>query len=145
MDWKSYKRPFHSCLAMTWKVHFMNTVKRNLYGLQWSTTIAACHRIKSSSSVGLKICKYCTIKMCFKALVTSFRCGHAFSSYVYEPAIALPVFYDWLQKNGCTLVEKTIRKLDQLKGYSAVINCTGVGAKYLVEDHSIKPIRKEKN
>ena len=69
------------------------------------------------------------------------RCGHAFSSYVYEPAIALPVFYDWLQKNGCTLVEKTIRKLNQLEGYTAVINCTGVGAKYLVEDHSIKPIR----
>ena len=71
------------------------------------------------------------------------RIGHAFSSYVYEPGIALPILYGWLQKQPKVhLIEKTISKLEQLanEGYNAVINCVGVGAKYLVQDDSIKPI-----
>jgi glycine/D-amino acid oxidase-like deaminating enzyme len=70
------------------------------------------------------------------------RAGHSFLSYVYEPGLALPVFYEWLQQQpGVRLVERKLAKVDEvMHSYQLVVNCTGVGAKYFVDDSNITPI-----
>ena len=72
-----------------------------------------------------------------------FRVGHSFTSYVYEPAIAIPIMTTWLQNQPkVRFVQKRLRNLDELihEEYDFVINCTGVGARFLVDDANIRPI-----
>jgi len=70
------------------------------------------------------------------------RVGHAFTTYTYEPAIALPIMYDWLKSHDVKMVERKVYNLKELSRgyYDCVINCSGVGARYLVDDHNIRPI-----
>lgn len=73
----------------------------------------------------------------------STRVGHSFLSYVYEPALALPIMYQWLRKQPkVKLTCRRLTSLDELlhEGLDLVVNCTGAGAKYLVGDDNIKPI-----
>ena len=79
----------------------------------------------------------------FQKLSILYRVGHSFMSYVYEPAIALPIMTEWLQNQpNVKLIQKKLRNLDELvhDGYDFVINCTGVGARFLVNDVNIRPI-----
>ena len=72
-----------------------------------------------------------------------FRVGHSFTSYVYEPAIAIPIMTTWLENQPkVRFVQKRLRNLDELihEEYDFVINCTGVGARFLVNDTNIRPI-----
>lgn len=51
--------------------------------------------------------------------------------------------YDWLKRQPCTkLVQRKLKSLDQLQheDYDLVVNCTGPGAKYFVNDDNLKPI-----
>ena len=63
-------------------------------------------------------------------IVDLFRVGHSFSSYVYEPAIAIPIMTKWLENQPkVEFIQKRLRSLDELvnEDYDFVINCTGVG------------------
>ena len=75
--------------------------------------------------------------------VFDYRVGHSFTSDVYEPAIAIPIMTDWLQNQPkVRFIQKRLRNIDEIMNeeYDFVINCTGVGARFFVNDTNIRPI-----
>ena len=69
--------------------------------------------------------------------------GHSFLSYVYEPGIALPIMYKWLlDQPKVIFIEKKLKSLDELlyEDFDVVVNSTGAGARYFVNDVAVKPI-----
>ena len=61
------------------------------------------------------------------------RAGHAFTSYTYEPGIALPIMYKWLKNRGVNFEERKISALEELTHFDLVVNASGCGARYLVQ------------
>ena len=61
------------------------------------------------------------------------RAGHAFTSYTYEPGIALPIMYEWLKNRGVNFQQRKIGALEELKHFDLVVNASGCGARYLVQ------------
>jgi hypothetical protein len=70
------------------------------------------------------------------------RNGHAFSTYILEPKIALSLIYDVLNRNGVKLVQKKVEHIAELKDdYDVVINCCGLGAVSLNGDEEFTPVK----
>ncbi|KAL0127821.1 hypothetical protein PUN28_003215 [Cardiocondyla obscurior] len=69
--------------------------------------------------------------------------GYRFISYTAEPVMLLP----WLMKKfvalGGRVETRNIKMLHQLaeEGYNLIINCSGLGARELVADKTVVPIR----
>lgn len=55
----------------------------------------------------------------------------------------LPYLVDELKSKGVKFIQEHVNSLDEIaeRGYDVVINCTGIGAKALVKDQSLCPIR----
>ncbi|XP_032667080.1 uncharacterized protein LOC116842259 [Odontomachus brunneus] len=74
---------------------------------------------------------------------SNYKIGWHFLTYTAEPILLLP----WLMKKFSTLGGKTerrnVRALHELaeEGYDLVINCSGLGARELVADKTVTPIR----
>ena len=64
-----------------------------------------------------------------------------YKSYIVEGKRYLP----WLMKQFCSgggiISKRTISNLSELRDYDIIINCTGLGAKQLVNDPLVYPIR----
>lgn len=75
--------------------------------------------------------------------LTIFRQGWHFITYTAEPVLLLP----WLMKKfaalGGKVERRNIKTLHQLaeEGYDLIINCSGLGARELVADKTMMPIR----
>ena len=56
-------------------------------------------------------------------------------TYTFEAARALPVFYSWLrQRPGVSFEQRKVGSIgSDLAGFDFVVNCSGSGAKELVE------------
>jgi len=61
------------------------------------------------------------------------------------PVIETPRYLPWLLAElgarGARLELRTVRSLDETRGFEAVVNCTGLGARELVGDRACYPIR----
>lgn len=91
-------------------------------------------------------CYYCSVfyLIAYRDLkLTDFRQGYNFITYTAEPFLLLP----WLIKEfvalGGKMERRNIKMLQQLaeEGYDLIINCSGLGARELVADKTMTPIR----
>ncbi|XP_011300670.1 D-aspartate oxidase [Fopius arisanus] len=69
--------------------------------------------------------------------------GLEFLTYTSEPTKLLPWLMNKFRSLGGTMRTRKINKLSELaeEGYGIVINCSGLGARELVGDMTVKPIR----
>ena len=65
----------------------------------------------------------------------------AFSTYVLAPSNYLKWLTKCVKQNGVLLVKKKVESLEELTGYDIIINCTGIGSRELVNDHTVRPGR----
>ncbi|XP_041980534.1 D-amino-acid oxidase [Aricia agestis] len=73
----------------------------------------------------------------------NYRAGHTYTSFVVSPQSILAYFYKRFKDAGGELKQATISSLndDQLREYDVVINCLGLGARVVVPDDKVTPIR----
>uniref|UniRef100_A0A336MZ36 CSON010064 protein n=1 Tax=Culicoides sonorensis TaxID=179676 RepID=A0A336MZ36_CULSO len=69
--------------------------------------------------------------------------GAQFVTFTAEPTQLLPYLYKRFEQAGGRFIRRKVFKLDELtkENYDLIINCTGLGSKYLVNDSNVKPIR----
>ncbi len=72
--------------------------------------------------------------------------GYAHGYRFVIPAIDMPVYLAYLlarlEDVGGVLTQETVPSLDQVSGTAtAVVNCTGMGARELVHDRALRPVR----
>ncbi len=73
-------------------------------------------------------------------LPPGYRDGHAFVAPVVEMPIYLTYLMDRFAATGGSVDERTLSSLDEVDS-SVVVNCVGLGARDLVDDTSMVPIR----
>jgi len=83
------------------------------------------------------------IRRCHKdELPPGYRDGHAFVAPIVEMPIYLSYLMDRLAASGGNVQQRTLSSLDEVAGETRVIvNCVGLGARDLVSDASMQPIR----
>ncbi|KAK2558302.1 D-aspartate oxidase [Acropora cervicornis] len=68
--------------------------------------------------------------------------GYSFTTWFFNGRNYLPWLIERLKSLGGTISKKTINSLDELAGsYDVVVNCSGMGARKLVNDSLVHPIR----
>ncbi|XP_050680120.1 D-aspartate oxidase isoform X1 [Leptidea sinapis] len=71
--------------------------------------------------------------------------GWKYGSYFNTVKIGCDNYLPWVERsfvaNGGKVVQKYINSFSSLPEYDLVFNCTGLGAKYLCNDHDLVPIR----
>ena len=65
----------------------------------------------------------------------------AYTAYVMAPSNYLKWLTKCIKQNGGLLVKKKVKSLEELTGYDIIINCTGIGSRELVNDHTVRPGR----
>lgn len=75
--------------------------------------------------------------------VNDFRQGWHFITYTAEPVLLLPWLMEKFVVMGGKMQRRNIKTLHQLveEGYDLIINCSGLGARELVADKTVTPIR----
>ncbi|XP_078049204.1 D-aspartate oxidase-like [Augochlora pura] len=74
----------------------------------------------------------------------SYKDGWSFLTYIGEPARLLPWLMEKFVKSGGVFHKRKIENLHELidgNGYDMVINCSGLGARYLAADNTVTPVR----
>ena len=75
-------------------------------------------------------------------LPSGYSGGHAFIAPIVEMPIYLSYLMDRFAASGGTVQRRTLSSLDEMAGEASVIvNCVGLGARDLVGDSSMQPIR----
>ncbi|CAL1527638.1 unnamed protein product [Lymnaea stagnalis] len=77
-----------------------------------------------------------------KRMNLNYKYGYNFTTVVTQP----PKFLTWImsqfKENGGSVEKRTVQKLTELIGeFDVVINCCGLGARELVNDNDIVPVR----
>ncbi|XP_012136678.1 D-aspartate oxidase [Megachile rotundata] len=74
---------------------------------------------------------------------SNYKDGWLFLTYTCEPVILLPWLKEQFEKVGGKLKKSNIHTFDELidQGYDLIINCSGLGARELVGDNTVIPIR----
>lgn len=71
--------------------------------------------------------------------------GWKYGSYFSTLKIGCEKYLPWVERtfteNGGKIVSTKINSIASLKNFDLVFNCTGLGAKYLCNDHDLVPIR----
>jgi D-amino-acid oxidase len=67
--------------------------------------------------------------------------GHAFVAPVIEMPVYLDYLLDRFVASGGDVEHRAVSSFDELEGASVVVNCSGLGARELVGDPSMEPIR----
>ncbi|GFQ97283.1 d-aspartate oxidase [Trichonephila clavata] len=71
-----------------------------------------------------------------------FQYGFFLTTFFAECSKFLPALMKRIQKKGGRIIEKKVESLSELAGkYDAVINCSGIGARTLVPDPEVIPVR----
>lgn len=71
----------------------------------------------------------------------SIRKGARFVTFTCQPKYLLPYLYQRFRRAGGQLIQRKVKSLDEFKDYDLVINCVGLGARDLVNDIEVAPIR----
>jgi D-amino-acid oxidase len=81
----------------------------------------------------------------YAPLAAEERVGFAQGWRARVPVIETPLYLPWLaaqvQALGCALERRTLASFADLRGFDAVVNCTGLGARELCGDPECFPIR----
>ncbi|KAM8833540.1 D-aspartate oxidase [Synchiropus picturatus] len=67
--------------------------------------------------------------------------GHAFSTIKCECSTYLLWLENRLKKAGGRVQQRKVNRLEELSGYDIIINCSGLGARTLVGDTTVYPVR----
>lgn len=67
--------------------------------------------------------------------------GHVFTAPVIEMPVYLGYLLDRFTGSGGRVEHSVVSSLDEIDGGDVVVNCAGLGARELVGDNSMKPIR----
>lgn len=70
-----------------------------------------------------------------------FTGGHAFVSFIWEPARFLPYLEKKFKQNGGEIRLRKIESFEELSDFDIVVNCSGLNSRFLVPDTSVHPIR----
>ena len=65
----------------------------------------------------------------------------SFSTFLIKTPIYLSMLMDKFRKNGGLIKKRKLSSLDEVASYDIIINCTGLGARELVRDPLIYPVR----
>jgi D-amino-acid oxidase len=78
-------------------------------------------------------------------LIPGFAYGYSFEAPIIEMPRYLPFLQRRFQERGGRVLQREVRSLDEAwrAGPEVVVNCTGMGARTLVGDESLVPIRGE--
>lgn len=73
----------------------------------------------------------------------NYTAGAQFITFTAEPTSLLPYLYKRFEKAGGRFIRRKVFKLDEFahENYDLIINCTGLGARNLMNDTQVKPIR----
>ncbi|KAL1488313.1 hypothetical protein ABEB36_014792 [Hypothenemus hampei] len=92
-------------------------------------------------TLGFNELSQCDLESFSKQYGRTFTAGFMFVGFTWEAAIFLPYLQrQFLEMNG-TIIERHIEKLNELKEFDAIVNCTGFGARILCSDEAVLPIR----
>jgi D-amino-acid oxidase len=81
------------------------------------------------------------VRRCDEAeLPPGYTDGHAFVAPVVEMPVYLVYLMDRFAAAGGSVERRTLSSLDEVDA-RVVVNCTGLGARALVDDHTMQPIR----
>ena len=73
-----------------------------------------------------------------------FKSGYKIEIPFIDSSVYMPYLLDRFTKRGGEIQEVTLRSLDEVpKEFSLIVNCSGVGARELVRDEKVFPIRGE--
>lgn len=67
--------------------------------------------------------------------------GWFYTTMITDAKLYLNWLISELKQSGCQFVQKKVSSLAELSEYSAIINCSGVGARELAGDDGVVPIR----
>ncbi|XP_063696881.1 D-aspartate oxidase [Culicoides brevitarsis] len=73
----------------------------------------------------------------------NYTAGAQFITFTAEPTSLLPYLYKRFEKAGGRFIRRKVFQIDELanENYDLIVNCTGLGAKSLLNDSQVKPIR----
>src|SRR5262245_19301544 len=81
----------------------------------------------------------------FAPLAAPARAGFAQGWRARVPVIETPLYLPWLAERaralGAVFERRTVAGWDEVRGFDAVVNCTGLGARELCDDSGCYPIR----
>ena len=66
---------------------------------------------------------------------------HSFDTYLVKGVKYLPWLMEKIRKDGGLIEKRNIANLAELSNYDIIINCTGLGARELVGDEGVIPVR----
>lgn len=69
------------------------------------------------------------------------KSGYLVTTVFIECSKYIPWIAKLFKQKGGQLIEEKIECLDELQAYDIIINCSGLGARYLVNDDAVKPVR----
>ncbi|KAF7267796.1 hypothetical protein GWI33_019033 [Rhynchophorus ferrugineus] len=76
-----------------------------------------------------------------KQLGRQFKFGFSFISFTWEARRFLPYLMKHFFDNGGKTVQRRIDSFDELSNFDLIVNCTGLGAKEMLQDSLLTPIR----
>ncbi|XP_041454044.1 D-aspartate oxidase-like isoform X3 [Lytechinus variegatus] len=75
-------------------------------------------------------------------LFPSFKHGWFFTSLICESERYIPFLTEKFLKNGGKLIQRRVNNFAELGDqYDVIVNCTGIGARFLANDDSVEPVR----
>ncbi|XP_043209239.1 D-aspartate oxidase-like [Amphibalanus amphitrite] len=67
--------------------------------------------------------------------------GYRYVTVYAEPSKMLPFLMKRFRDLGGKVIKSRVKTLDELPGYDIIVNCTGIGARELVGDEKVMPVR----
>lgn len=65
-----------------------------------------------------------------------------YDSLVFDTSVYLPWLLSQLENRGVKIEQREIKSFDDIENdFDMIVNCTGLGAKYLCDDHEVYPVR----
>jgi len=77
----------------------------------------------------------------FGRLAGTHKSGLEFTTFTVEPARFLPFLMKQFSDLGGEIVNRKVESLSELSGFDVVVNCAGLGARDLVGDRELHPLR----
>lgn len=62
-------------------------------------------------------------------------------TFTCQPVYLLPYLYRRFDEAGGHIIRRKVSRLDELKDFDVVINCSGLGARHLANDALVVPVR----
>lgn len=79
-----------------------------------------------------------------KSMFSNFKTGFRYKTFMIDPRYYLPYLTEQFKSRGGLVIERKVHKLNEdkfLTNFDAIVNCSGLGSRHLVDDHMMVPIR----